>query len=402
MARRIAMLTDGKVLRGSAGLVAGGHVPGGHVPGSHVAGGRVPAGVPSEVAEGGIDHCCRSLAELVACRPDLVICENFGLATMQAFAYRRLRPHSRLLIWVTEPPTRRHPWAGIVLRAADGVLTSGKQAAGAVERLGIPASRSFAMTPGHAPPGHAAPGDMAPGDMASGNVAPGNVARNGAVPEARDSGARTGEAGAFHAGPPVRFGAAAHRLVFAGELVPAAGVAEFLICAAGWAEQHPDRPVEIWWVGDGDLRGVLRAQPLPANLSQRFLGDLDAEQAATVLGQCGLLVAPTLSSERRLLVAEGMAAGLPVIGSIHSRAVRELVDDGETGWLFDAAWPDTFARALNRALGTDADELNRMRAACCARLRPDRAETLTDWIRRGVNAVLWDGRPKSNPLVRVG
>ena len=48
----------------------------------------------------------------------------------------------------------------------------------------------------------------------------------------------------------------------------------------------------------------------------------------------GVLVFPTLADEWGLVVNEALAAGVPVLGSLYSQAVEELVRDGENGWTF--------------------------------------------------------------------
>ncbi|MGH7459965.1 MAG: glycosyltransferase, partial [Longimicrobiales bacterium] len=56
-------------------------------------------------------------------------------------------------------------------------------------------------------------------------------------------------------------------------------------------------------------------------------------------------------------------SGVPVLGSIYSQAVDELVRDGENGWLIDPLDPGDLAAGLARALSTGRTGLERMRAA---------------------------------------
>src|SRR5690606_13580901 len=61
-----------------------------------------------------------------------------------------------------------------------------------------------------------------------------------------------------------------------------------------------------------------------------------------------VLVLPTLADEWGLVVNEAMACGLPVLGSVHSQAVTELVEDGRTGWRYDPERPAALSGALDR------------------------------------------------------
>jgi hypothetical protein len=57
-----------------------------------------------------------------------------------------------------------------------------------------------------------------------------------------------------------------------------------------------------------------------------------------------------------------MAAGLPVLGSLYSQAVEDLVTDGVNGWTFRPDHPGEVGAALGRALDAPADQLDRMAA----------------------------------------
>jgi hypothetical protein len=56
---------------------------------------------------------------------------------------------------------------------------------------------------------------------------------------------------------------------------------------------------------------------------------------------------------------------VPVLGSLESQAVQELVVDGTNGWLLEDCTPAGVARGLARVLATPPDEHLRMRR--CAR-----------------------------------
>ena len=181
-----------------------------------------------------------------------------------------------------------------------------------------------------------------------------------------------------------RSGLAATRIVYMGELSPRSGAAEFQGCAIAWAEQFPERKIEILWLGQGDLRGVLHAQILPTNFMQSFADIPPPDSLGTALASYGLFVLPGLSPVRSPFIAEAMAAGLPVLGSIHSAQARALVTPNQTGWLFDPFHPATMFAALDAALTLRPDRLDVMREAAISRIREVASKRGSDSVDRGV------------------
>jgi glycosyltransferase involved in cell wall biosynthesis len=160
----------------------------------------------------------------------------------------------------------------------------------------------------------------------------------------------------------------AHRIVYVGELTPCCGAAEFLSTAISWAEANPLVTVEIMWFGEGDILGVLQAQPAPANLNQKFARIPSSNRLATAFAQCGLLVVPNLTEVGQSWIAEALAAGLPVLGSVCDAGVRALVVQNENGWLFDPRGKKQMLTALNAALTTPPERLDQMREVARARV----------------------------------
>lgn len=74
-------------------------------------------------------------------------------------------------------------------------------------------------------------------------------------------------------------------------------------------------------------------RPQANGVQHRFLGPLGAEQLQPLLARASCLLHPTLAPETSSLVAmEALAAGTPVI-AYPSGALREIVEDGVTGYL---------------------------------------------------------------------
>lgn len=286
-----------------------------------------------------------ALARLLSFRPDVVVSGKFGAAALQAALYRAVRPRSRFVLCAADTPWTSGLRGRLVLDRADAVLAEGGAVAHAMEQLAGSVERVFAV---------AMPFELEP-FLDCGQTRP--------APEA-------------------------YRMVHAGDLSPQSGAADLLAGVAACAEQQPHRAMEIWWAGDGDLAGVLAAQPLPPNLSQRFLGRLDGPALARAFGQCGLLVVPSLADGNQAQVAQGMAAGLPVLGSTRSRIVRQLVREGVNGWLFDPLRPADVVQAIKRALDVPAGQLDLMREQARALVRPSPSQEFASQLGDAIAAAL--------------
>jgi glycosyltransferase involved in cell wall biosynthesis len=256
--------------------------------------------------------------------PDVVISGEFGLRSLQAALYRRLRPKSRLLIWATLSEHTEKAWGPVrrtmrrlILRSADGVIVNGASGARYISSLGV-FTPIFTMNQ---------PVDVAP----------------------------------FAALPLERSGDAARRIIFSGRLIVQKGVLEFQRAAASWALRHREQRLEIVWLGDGPLRAELEAAEMPDNLVQTFAGAVPYDGIADAYRGCGALVLPSYFDEWGLVVNEAMAGGLVVLGSIYSQAVEEMVIDGRTGWRLDPAREETITAALDRLFEISDTELVAMR-----------------------------------------
>jgi hypothetical protein len=153
-----------------------------------------------------------------------------------------------------------------------------------------------------------------------------------------------------------------HRLLYCGALSERKGVLPFLACLEEWARRHPQRRVEFRIAGDGPLRTAIANRAAPANLHVSLLGPVPYEKLPEVYGDSGILVFPTLADEWGMVVTEAMASGAVVLGSRHGQAVEELIRDGETGWVFQTDDIGQMDRAVEMALNTPAQQIDRMAA----------------------------------------
>jgi glycosyltransferase involved in cell wall biosynthesis len=101
----------------------------------------------------------------------------------------------------------------------------------------------------------------------------------------------------------------------------------------------------------------------------RLLGHVPYHRLPEVYSRGGILVFPTLADEWGMVVVEAMASGLPILGSVYSQAVEELVVNGQSGWTFRANEVEDVKSAIDRALSAPLEELDRMGIAARQRVQ---------------------------------
>jgi glycosyltransferase involved in cell wall biosynthesis len=121
----------------------------------------------------------------------------------------------------------------------------------------------------------------------------------------------------------------------------------------------------VWSVaGDGPLKDQLLQQVGSLNGSGiRFLGAVAPADIPALMAQSELFVLPSVYEPHGIAVTEAMAVGTPVIASRDCGAARDLVDRGDTGWLFGSGDASALRRLLEFA-ASDAGRLRAMRRAC--------------------------------------
>ncbi len=158
-------------------------------------------------------------------------------------------------------------------------------------------------------------------------------------------------------------------ILFAGKFVPAKQPRELL--AAFLAARPPD--TALVFVGDGEEKSALTALAAAAPAgSVHFLPFANQSEMPARYLLADLFVLPSrgLYETWGLAVNEAMHLGLPCLVSDRVGCQRDLVTDGETGWVFPAEDPSALATRLTLALATLADPAARarIRAAVTARI----------------------------------
>ena len=179
------------------------------------------------------------------------------------------------------------------------------------------------------------------------------------------------------------------RLVFVGTITPRKGL-ETLV--EGLAEADADaeltvigRPANKRYVDD--VRRRIRRHGLADRV--RMAGECSDEALAATLRSSHVLAVPSRYEGFGIVYLEGMSFGLPAIAS-RAGGARDVVTDGENGFLVDPDDPAAVARAIE-TFERDRARLSRMGHAARRRYErhPDWSET-TARVRRLLGATVSD------------
>jgi glycosyltransferase involved in cell wall biosynthesis len=151
------------------------------------------------------------------------------------------------------------------------------------------------------------------------------------------------------------------QLLHVGSLSERKGVSPLLAAVDLWAAANPTRNLALTFVGNGPLRDRLQQRSTQPNVEIRWVGSVPYHELPVRYGAADVLLFPSLGDEWGLVVNEALAAGVPVMGSVYSQAVEELIRDGVNGWLFQPDDPSAISAALKRVLDTEPDQLWQMR-----------------------------------------
>jgi glycosyltransferase involved in cell wall biosynthesis len=272
-----------------------------------------------------------ALGPLWRAKPDVVVSGQLGLGSALAALYCALRRRTGLVLWLTLSEISelsrgrlRQVLRRLLLARADAVMVNGASGARYARRFGTPESKIFRVF------------------------------------QAIDV-----DAFACRRARPER---ATRRLLFVGSREPRKGLRPFLRQLAEWAAAHPRRGVELRVAGSRDASLAAESRRLPANLVVNWLGDVAYAEMPSVYAEADILAFPTLCDEWGLVANEAMAAGIPVLGSLFSQAVEELVEDGRHGWTYHPDRPEECRSAIDRALSAPSEELAAMGRACRERI----------------------------------
>ena len=139
--------------------------------------------------------------------------------------------------------------------------------------------------------------------------------------------------------------------VYVGRLAPEKGLMTLL---TAWKLANISNPLRI--IGDGPLRSELEAEAARFGLNQvHFDGQLDHDSVLDAIRSSRFVVFPSECYENcPMAIIEAFSFGVPVIAS-RLGAAAEMVDDGQTGRLFEAGNIAELARILTRSFANSQE-----------------------------------------------
>lgn len=265
------------------------------------------------------------LSKLVSFSPDVIISGEMGFRTIQAIVFKLFYSRTKIVLWAT---LSEHTEVGrdlirviirkVILSCCDAVIVNGESGARYIRKYNFPSDRII-RSPYTT-------------DLA--------LTKERQTPLSKSN---------------------KRRIICVGRIEERKGLLPFLECLTEWCTDNPERTIEFSIVGTGPLISDLQSVSLPVNLTLNLVGNIPYNELSAYYIQAHLFAFPTLADEWGMVVSEAMACGLPVLGSIYSQAVEELVQDGITGWLFRPDYKDEMYKSLDKALNASHDQLAAMR-----------------------------------------
>jgi len=161
---------------------------------------------------------------------------------------------------------------------------------------------------------------------------------------------------------------------FVGRLEPRKGVVEWVDAAVQVAAEVDDLQFDFVGADLVYMPGVsvqrVMERRIPADMRHRFhfRGSKSRAEVMAHLAQARIGVVPSRWENFPNSCIEMLASGVPVIASPNG-GMREMIEDGATGWVAPSATPAGLATALRRAVATSPAELASMGAAASNAVR---------------------------------
>lgn len=135
--------------------------------------------------------------------------------------------------------------------------------------------------------------------------------------------------------------------LFSGSLIARKGVDLLAKAFVRLAREAPHVRLKI--VGDGELRQSLELILRPVSERVEFAGFKDWDELPAEYAAADVLCVPSRYDGWGLVVPEGLAAGLAVIGTDRMGAALEFIETGRNGWLVRAGDEEALFEAMREA-----------------------------------------------------
>lgn len=140
--------------------------------------------------------------------------------------------------------------------------------------------------------------------------------------------------------------------------------------------------VRLRIVGEGELRQSLEQTLASVRDRVEFAGFKDWNELPSEYASADVLCVPSRYDGWGLVVPEGLASGLPVIGTDRMGAALEFIETGRNGWLIPAADEESLFDAMREAALMSQQEFSEMGSEARASVS---AHTLENGAARFVN-----------------
>ncbi len=189
-------------------------------------------------------------------------------------------------------------------------------------------------------------------------------------------------------------------LLSVGQLIPRKGFEELFAIYREVIKVRPE--VTLLIVGDGPCREEYEKLARRERWTHvRFLGHLQEDDLARCFAFADLFVFPTRYDAYGLVLAEAMAAELPVLSSIYAAATRDLVDEGTTGFTIEPGKTTESAKTLLNVLAMSDEERHAIGRAAYARVRRSDAGPTADRIIRFLRTIVYGVRPDGQGVAQT-
>lgn len=135
--------------------------------------------------------------------------------------------------------------------------------------------------------------------------------------------------------------------LFSGSLIERKGVDMLARAFVRLASEMSNARLKI--VGEGELRQSLEQTLAHVRDRVEFAGFKDWNELPREYASADVLCVPSTYDGWGLVVPEGLASGLPVIGTDRMGAALEFIETGRNGWLIPAAAEETLFAAMREA-----------------------------------------------------
>ena len=180
-------------------------------------------------------------------------------------------------------------------------------------------------------------------------------------------------------------------LLYVGRLTERKGLAELFSSYEQVIAHRPETSLVL--VGDGPDRpkyeSLVRERGWP---HVHFIGFIGQDLLPTYLALSDLFVFPTWSDTYGAVLAEAMAAELPVLASIHAAATQDLVEEGVTGFRMDPGDTAATANRILEVLGMSVEQRQAIGRAAYEQVRACDTAPTADRMIRFLRTIVY-GRP---------